>query len=162
MEEQDEQTRRSVRALFETTPAEYESAMHRFAQLSRIFHSELARAVEPVINNRLRTLPPQHDVEAKRTLVADLHQALSILRLTIQHPETGRPAYLSSVARDHLDTVGRFRIEDREDGGRRTSVYARSTLPELRLMEQPVKEEPLSRAGRIRRAKQSETGRDGP
>ena len=138
-----------MRESFHKLPKQYESAFARLQAASTTFHKELALAFEPLFNQKLREMP-HDDLESKRRVCTWANEQLRMLGLTIRCPTTQRPAILVAIGSGESENAGRFRLETRDPDGRVARTVSSADVPELNLMEQPVREESFARSYRPR------------
>jgi hypothetical protein len=137
--------RSTVRSVMACLPTGYADAGPAASAMRRIFHEELAAALEPRLNAHLKTMA--HDTYAdKKALASWVNNELHYVQgLTIRCPRTDLPAILVTDIRDAETQASRFRLEVRSPDGRASKTYSSAKLPELKLMEDPPRNESLSR-----------------
>lgn len=139
----DDARRRVIRELLAITTNDPEKQLSELQALRRMFHDELAEAVQPAINSVLRERD-RDDVESRRALCSWANEKLRLLGLTVKDPQ-GRPSILFADARDADDSAGRYRLEHRDSTGRAVRTGTSPTVPELTLMSDPPRPEGLAR-----------------
>ena len=138
---------KEIGKLFASLPKDYPQARKAVGELSHSFHRGLADAIGPGFNAHLQTMP--HDTyEEKQAISSWCNHELRNLRLAIRCPRTHRPAILLADLRGHDDGASRFRLEIRDERGRKIRTYSSSELPAVDLMEDPPRREGLSRRWR--------------
>lgn len=142
--------RESLRDLLGDLPTGYESRAARISALRRVVHDEIAKALEPVFNDKLQTMPHATLAE-KRELAAWANDELRRLGLAIKCHSTGKPAILLASQDRATDTAGRFRMETRLGQGRTTRTLNTRELQRFDLMPDAPRIEPL--ATRFRRGR---------
>ena len=94
--------------LAETPPAELPAMIAKVRTLREDFHNALARHVEPVLNEYVKTLP-QSTVEEKRVLAKSTNFLLRSVGLALREGKSGEDAYLRTDV-GHNPERGRFQL----------------------------------------------------
>lgn len=120
--------RNRVRAFAGTGPQYYEQLRARLKSLDTAVREEIARAIEPAINERVKTMP-QATPEERRELAQWLNSELrSIARLAIRDHDSGQASTI------FYDNKGRWRFIYRDLLGNRHQPTGKTTLPYLDLL----------------------------
>jgi hypothetical protein len=128
-------------------PLDYAGFSKRATAMSHGFRAELAKAMEPRLNQYLRTLPSETYAE-KQSLCSWVNGQLHDLGLAIRCPRTQRPAILVADVQGGPDSASRFRLDIRTESGQRTKTLSARQLPSLDLMEDEVRPEPIAKRTR--------------
>ncbi len=108
----------------------------------------MAARFTPILNAHLRTLP-RATLSEKKALSSYINAELRALGLSIKCPKSGRPAIIWADFQDaQHEGVSRFRLEARREEGRRGVTSSSFELPQLELMSEPERSEPLARPRR--------------
>jgi hypothetical protein len=124
-----------VRRIVESGPADFASRATRARTVRAEVQNTLAPLLEPAVNAQLNTMP-QDTLEEKRRLASWANHELHDLGLGIRCPLTGRPAVLvANPGRSGDEGEGsRFRIESRDDSGRKQRTPSSGWVPKLELV----------------------------
>lgn len=134
----EEQVRNKIRTLFQTRTGEkFETQYANFCTLKEIFHAEMAKALQPLLNQEAAKKPIRQ-LSDKRKIAAWIMDLLRPLNLAIQCPKTGEPAAIVADISDPEYDLGRFRLEITNDRGKRSRPYSSKELPTLQLREDRV------------------------
>lgn len=132
-------TRKSVRDIMRRQmPDDYGDRLPALRRFMDIVHEELIGAVKGGVNAFIELSPKATPQEA-RALVEELDRDLSILRLALQHPQTGEPSRLTVAASPPPSPQqGWLQIEpvDRQHS-RTPTVRLPRIVPPLDLMMEP-------------------------
>ncbi len=131
-------------ALRDTLRTALDQEADSYAQLSMrarfvrsVATAEIAIAVTVSLNAEAKQRPQDTLVE-KRELAAWVNHELRQLGLTLAFPGTGRPAILTATpGRRDADEGSRFRLESKDEQGRRVMSASLEWIPELEPIENP-------------------------
>jgi hypothetical protein len=140
----DESWRRALRKRLQSLPIDFVEAAKTASAIRECFHEELASVLGPRLNECLRNLP-QDTHREKQGVASFCNSSVHGIGLRVKCPRTNRPALLVVDIRSGQDDTSRFRIEVRDDKGRKMRTYTSTELPELELMGDPPRRESLSR-----------------
>jgi len=142
--------------LLRSLPTDYDNARDVAKEIRRTFHEELAAAMQPRLNGKMKTMP--HDTYQEKQVLASWvnHTLHADLGLAIRCPRSREPAILIADIRSTATQMSRFRLEIHDKKGRKVRTYSSAKLPELELMEDPPRQESLSRWDRIHNRKSFE------
>jgi hypothetical protein len=139
-----EEWRQTLAKAFARLPESYADASLLAEKMRHVFHEVLASAMQPRLNASLQATP--HETYQQKQAMAswvnaELHNRLG---LTIRCPRTGRSAILVADIRDAEKQASRLRLEVHYPGRKKERTYTSSgSIPELQLMEDPPRIEPL-------------------
>jgi hypothetical protein len=136
----------ALRQTRQTLPNDYRKQYTALLEIRKLFHAEVASALAPVLNEYAKQ-QPQTTVDERRELAASINNDLRSLGMTLKCPKTGLPVTMIVDTQDaaHPD-VSRFRLERRDDRGRKIRTFTSGDLPDLELMEDPPRIEGGSRS----------------
>lgn len=117
MDSDDDELRRAFRSLFDSGLG---LALPRASTISRIFHEELARCLQPVVNCELQRLPTQ-GIEDQKSFVENLEFWLKTMHIDMCSPETLNPMTLSVVSRARASDRAVYRLQSQFPGRPRGS-----------------------------------------
>jgi len=130
-----------------SAPPTFEQSADAFRDAHQSFLEELARAVEPRLNESMRAMP-KSTLEECRDLASWCNRQLSQLGLTIKSPDGAVPCALLAETRSGDPTKSpRFRFQARDTSNGVRVGFSR-TLPTLSLMPAPP-----ARAGFVSRGR---------
>jgi len=136
-------------------PGDYAARYKELQELSHEFRTEVARQLGPAMNAHLKKMP-QDSYAEKQALASWVNGQLRALGLAIKCPKTGRPANLVADIKQAGSDVSRFRLEIRDERGKKTRTFASRELPELELMEDEPRQEPLLKwSERVRQSRRN-------
>lgn len=142
-----------IEELLSGCSTEYAARYSRLHELSHEFRSEVARQLQPTLNSELQKMP-QDSYAEKQALASWVNGQLRELGLAVKCPKTGRPANLVADIKEAGSDVSRFRFEIRDENGKKARTLASRELPELELMEDEPRQEPLLKwTERLRQAR---------
>ena len=144
--QQKEEWTKTFRKMFSQLPDEFAEASRLAKELSTVFHSEMARELSASFNAHIQSLP-QNSYDDKQSIATWANRELHRLHLAIRCPKSGKPALLIANYRQRGDDRPRFKIECRHSEGRTNTIFS-GALPELELIEDPPRQEPLAREQR--------------
>lgn len=129
--------RETLRAALDHEAGSYAQLSMRAKSVRSIAMAEMARAVTASLNAEASRFPQDTLVE-KRELAAWVNHELRQLGLTLAFPGTGRPAILTATpGRRDADEGSRFRLESKDEQGRRVMSASLEWMPELEPIENP-------------------------
>lgn len=131
-----------VRRIVEREPAGFTDRVRHARALRSSVQHELVALLEPALNAHLSGMP-QDTLEEKRHLASWVNHELHSLGLGIRCPKTGRPAVLVANPGRSGDEgeASRFRIESRDERGKKHQSPSLGWVPELELVEYPGRKE---------------------
>jgi len=141
----------------------YERIVSVAKSLRTILQEEIAAAIQAPINEKLRA-SSQDSYAEKQAISSWVNSELRDLGLAVKCPKTGRPANLVADLKQAGSDVSRFRLEVRGDDGKRTRTIAVRTLPDLEVIEDEPRQEPIlewSHRVKSRRSDKPGKGRPG-
>ena len=119
---------------FSSLPPGYEQFLSEVAKITEILLRALSSQTESRLNGYLKTAP-KGTLADKRALASRVNRDLRELGLAIRCPVTGGESILLADARDvHDEEGGRFRIEHRDDSGRKYRTAISSDELNLQLV----------------------------
>jgi hypothetical protein len=142
-------------ALLESIPTglSVDQLVEEFKQLERDYRLALAKMLQPLLNKEL-SARPQETYSEKQALATWVNRRLKEIGLAIKCPKTGKPAIVLADVKHGGSDVSRFRIEIRDDAGKKVRTFTSRALPELNLMEDEPRREPLVKwSEKVRRSK---------
>jgi len=115
----------------------YAQLSERSKTVRSIAMAEISRAVTASLNAEAKQRPQDTLIE-KRELAAWVNHELRHMGLTLAFPGTGRPAILTATpGRRDADEGSRFRLESKDEQGRRVMSASLEWIPELEPIENP-------------------------
>lgn len=129
-----EQLATALSAVFSNMPEEYAQTVDILRYVRHRFHDELARVIEPRLNQELSGMSLETEAE-KRTVATWVNSQLRLLGLTIECPTTKMPGILIVDHASDAKRTARFRIQVRREGGATRKSMATSKAPHLRIIE---------------------------
>jgi hypothetical protein len=130
---------------------DYDACFASVMELNQLTKAEIAARLAPALNAKLRSIPHER-YEDKQTAVSWVNAQLRKLGLAVRCPVTGRPATLVTDIRGGGYDISRFRFQIREDNGHRRRTCSSRTVPELVLMPDEERQEPIIKwAERLRK-----------
>lgn len=139
--------RSAVRGLLRDLSADCSTAHGQLRTARDIVYEELARAFESPLFDYLKAQPHETALQ-KATLAQDCTTLLTSLGLAIRCPRTSRPAKLTvTVPADDTSGKGYFTLQVADSTGALvTTLPARRSVPEIRLMQDDPKRAPALRS----------------
>lgn len=129
--------REALRNTLENVSESYAQISERSKSVRSIAMSEIALAVTASLNIEA-SRRPQDTLAEKRELAAWVNHELRQMGLALAFPCTGCPAILTATpGRRDADEGSRFRLESKDEQGRRVMSASLGWLPELEPMENP-------------------------
>ncbi len=129
--------REDLRAALGNDSDSYAEIRERAKSVRSIIMAEIARALTASLNAEAKQRPQDTLIE-KRELASWVNHELRQLGLTLAFPGTGRPAILTATpGRRDADEGSRFRLESKDDRGRRIMSPSLMWMPELDPIENP-------------------------
>lgn len=126
-------------------PADYLKAAGAAMRMRHTFHRQLSAEIESRLNRYLKS-QPQESLEEKRELASWVNAQLRHLGLTIRCPKTGNPATLIADFKNSQEShISRFRIQGKDEYGKRVRSSLSDNVPDLELMEDIPRRESLAR-----------------
>lgn len=146
-ETQDENTleperQRALKTLLARLPESYSERHAALAKIRHAFHQEMATELEAYINHHVAA-KPQETFKERSELAAWINQQLREIGLSVQCPNTYKPATLviDYLTADDPETT-RFRFAVRSEDGKQQRTAGRRQLPQLKLTEHLPRIEP--------------------
>lgn len=133
-----------LRESLAATPNDYSECYKIVSHLLHTFRSDVAALLGPRLNEALKG-KPQDTYDEKQALASWVNNELRQLGLAIRDPNSGKPAILVADVKGGVDSPSRFRFEIRGEDGTRKRTFSSRSLPELELMEDELRREPLSK-----------------
>ena len=119
----------------------YEELAGRALRIRSMVAGEIGAALTDSINAEAAQRP-QDSLAEKRDLASWINHELRQLGLTLAFPGTGRPAILTATpGRRDADEGSRFRLEAKDEHGRRVMSGSLGWVPKLELIESPLRPE---------------------
>lgn len=142
-----EKLRSQFQAILNTDPkASYKDVYQHIARAKTLFHEEMAKALQPMLNAEV-SRKPINEFDDKRTIAGWIMDQLRPLHLAVRCPKTGEPsAIIADIGRAEYD-LGRFRFEVTDDRRGRIHTYSATDLPTLTLCEGRHSRRPYRRSG---------------
>jgi hypothetical protein len=145
--------------LQQSYPENFSQLLNSARELRTAFHVSAASFLQKPFNVHLQSMPHE-TYEQKQAMASWANSQLRQLGLAIKCPKTGKPAILLADIKDANAVAGRFRLETRDDSGKRVRTLSSRVLPKFELMEDQVREEPLAQwSDKIRREKRGDRGK---
>jgi hypothetical protein len=142
----------ALRAALAQLPQDYEERAKELMGMSHIFRAQLAASMEPSINTQIQSLPYE-TLDQKRSTAYWVNHELRQFGLSIRCPNTGRPAILVVDFPEGKPSASRFRLETRDENGKKMRKATSNTPFQLQLMEDVPRIEGTARwAERIQHA----------
>lgn len=138
----DEQFQSLLQMISRESPAGFAAKAERFIEVGHAFRKTVASLLQGPLNDHLQTLP-QETPHEKQAIAVWVNAQMRALGLAIRCPKTGRPSVLISDIKESGSEIGRFRFENRDEQGAKVRSWTSTTLPELELMEDLPRREPL-------------------
>jgi len=144
MEDSDFEDLRAVLGRALASPyGSYEELAGRALRIRSMVAGEIAAAITDSINAEAAQRP-QDSLAEKRELASWVNHELRQLGLALAFPGTGRPAILTATpGRRDADEGSRFRLEAKDERGRRVMSGSLSWAPKL----EPIASPPRSEGG---------------
>ncbi len=120
----------------------YEEFYRNLVESSHAFRAQVAASLQPMLNANIKTRPQEH-YDDKQHLASWVNAQLRDLGLAIKCPKTGRPGILVADLKGSESEISRFRLEVRGEDGKRSRTTSWRSLPDLDLMEDESRQEPL-------------------
>lgn len=124
--------------------ASFEATLERVNDLEHLTKLEIAKQLEPALNQRLRSTP-HGTYEEKQSAASWINNTIRPLGLAVRCPNTGRPGIVVADRQGGVDDVGRFRVEIRDEHGGRARTASSKFLPDFELMVDLPRPEPLAK-----------------
>lgn len=138
-----------------STSPEYVAASKDLALLDNLVREEIAERLAGPLNAYLHTAP-QDTHEQRQEIAAWVNAQLRSRHLAIRDPESGWPAILIANRGGKSGNVSRFWLQTRDQIGKTRRSMGVATLPDLVLMPDTERVEPLSRWASLARTKQTD------
>lgn len=143
-----------LQAIALQSPPAFVDQMATIAGLAHQFRQTAATLLEGPLNAHLAQMP-QTTAREKQDLARWVNAQLRELGLALRCPKTGRPSVLISDVKEGGSDIGRFRFENRDENGAKVRTVTLQELPELQLMEDLPRVEPLVEWSQSIRKKQT-------
>jgi hypothetical protein len=155
------QSRTAVEISLDKLPADYSACFAKLVKANHAFRGQVAVALQSRLNKHLHALPSESYAE-KQAIASWVNGQLRDLGLAIKCPKTGRPGNLVADLKEAGGDISRFRLEIREESGKRIRTISSRTLPELELIEDEPRQEPLLKwSQQVKREKADSKGKKG-
>lgn len=145
-ESQGQELRDKVRAaLRKLLPAKQQPPEARMAALGALqsaLVNELATDLQEPLQSMIEQMPADTRAE-KQAICTFVNGTLRRLGMAIRCPKTGRPALLVADQKQADSDISRFRLEIRDEAGKKTRTFSSTTLPTLELRQDEPRSEPL-------------------
>ena len=138
--------RAAVRTLLGDLPDGYVERYAKLKAVGRVFHDELAAALQPAVAADAQRLPGL-DLAQRRGWASDRNEELRALHLAFRCPRTGRPAALIVDTKDADPSHMRYRFQVYE-GSRAVKTLTSTSLPQLEIVQDDLRVESLAHLGR--------------
>ena len=138
----EEQFQSLLQVISQESPPDFVAQSERFVSLGHTFRKTIAAILQAPLNAHLKTLP-QETPKEKQAIAVWVNGQMRNLGLAIRCPKTGRPSVLISDIKESGSEIGRFRLENRDEEGAKARTLTSKSLPELELMEDLPRKEPL-------------------
>ena len=123
-------------------------------QLISLAKAEVAARLGPVLSRELAAMPHESYKE-KQAAASWINGELRQLGLAIRCPKTHRPAILVADVQGGGHDTSRFRLEIRDEEGHKKRTFTSQKPPELELMEDAPRQEPIAKWSERARRKSS-------
>lgn len=145
---QAEKRRDRVRALLEPDASQpFSRRISRLKNLRQLVHEEIASELQDAFNAQIRSMPHQ-TYPQQRALVIWVNSQLRDLGLAVRCPKTGLPGILIADTSSPDSTVGRIRMDVRDDSGRRIRTHIFALPLALSIMPDRERVEGLAKSPR--------------
>jgi hypothetical protein len=154
-EESDNSRADRIRAvLSKARPTGYLAAVNEAKELVSLTKQEIIARITPLLNAQVSAMPSENYGD-KQKIASWVNGELRRLGLAIRCPKTNHPAILVADVRGGEHEISRFRLEIRDDSGNRKRTWSSQSIPELTLMEDSPREEPIAKwSARLRQKRQ--------
>lgn len=146
-----------IAALLEVIPKSLsvDQIVDSLKELEHEYRLAVAKRLQPLLNQELQVQPKDSYAE-KQSIASWVNRRLKEIGLAIKCPKTGRPANLFADIKQAGSEISRFRLEIRDEKGHKVRTYNSRSLPELELVEDEPRREPLVKWSEIARRPQSD------
>lgn len=131
-----------VQEIMRDVKSDYTSKKELFLELNHNLRQSAASALQAPFNSHLHTMPQSTPAD-KKTIAIWVNAQLRELGLAIRCPRTARPSVLIADVKEGRSKIGRFRFENRDESGAKQRTSTSEALPELELMEDLPRREPI-------------------
>jgi hypothetical protein len=137
-----DKVRAALRKLLPGRQAPPAARMVAIGELQSAIVNELASDFQEPLQAVIEQMPAETRAE-KQAICTFVNGTLRRLGMAIRCPKTGRPALLVADQKQADSDISRFRLEIRDEAGKKSRTFSSTTLPTLELRQDEPRSEPL-------------------